>query len=115
MRSAGTRGCPRAPPAVRLVLHPAAGPHGAGLRPVGRITRIVADIKHRTLAAEPVPTALTCGALEENLGDKRAMADVLHAQGYRVGFVELPDVHNYVAWRDAFDPHLTGLLAEVWT
>jgi hypothetical protein len=23
-------------------------------------------------------------------------------------------VHNYVAWRDAFDPHLTGLLAEVW-
>ena len=42
------------------------------------------------------------------------MADALHAQGYRVGFVELPDVHNYVAWRDAFDPHLTGLLAEVW-
>jgi hypothetical protein len=28
--------------------------------------------------------------------------------------VELPDVHNYVAWRDAFDPHLTGLLVEVW-
>jgi enterochelin esterase family protein len=42
------------------------------------------------------------------------MADALHAQGYRVGLVELPDVHNYVAWRDAFHPHLTGLLAEVW-
>ena len=23
------------------------------------------------------------------------------------------DVHNYIAWRDAFDPHLTGLLAAV--
>ena len=42
------------------------------------------------------------------------MAEVLHRQGYRAGLAELPDVHNYVAWRDAFDPHLTGLLSEVW-
>jgi enterochelin esterase-like enzyme len=80
----------------------------------GRITRFVADTRRGTLAAEPVPATLTCGELEENLSNNRAMAEVLHAQRYRVGFVELPDVHNYVAWRDAFDPHLTGLLAEVW-
>jgi enterochelin esterase-like enzyme len=80
----------------------------------GRITRFVTDTKRRTLAAEPVPTTLTCGAIEENLANNREMADALHAQGYRTRLVELPDVHNYVAWRDAFDPHLTRLLAEVW-
>jgi enterochelin esterase-like enzyme len=79
-----------------------------------RITRFVGETRRGTLAAEPVPATLTCGELEENLANNRAMAEVLHAQGYRVGLVELPDVHNYVAWRDAFDPHLTGLLAEVW-
>ncbi len=79
-----------------------------------RITRFVAETRRGTLAAEPVPATLTCGELEENRANNRAMAEVLHARGYRVGFVELPDVHNYVAWRDAFDPHLTGLLAEVW-
>jgi enterochelin esterase family protein len=79
-----------------------------------RIARFVGETRRGTLAAEPVPATLTCGELEENLANNRAMAGVLHAQGYRVGLVELPDVHNYVAWRDAFDPHLTGLLAEVW-
>jgi enterochelin esterase-like enzyme len=79
-----------------------------------RITRFVAETRRGTIAAEPVPATLTCGELEQNLANNRAMAQVLHYQGYRVGFVELPDVHNYVAWRDAFDPHLTGLLAEVW-
>jgi enterochelin esterase-like enzyme len=89
-------------------------PQERGFARFGRITRFVADTKRRTLAAEPVPTTLTCGVLEENLGNNRSLADALHAQGYCVGFVELPDVHNYVAWRDAFDPHLTGLLTEVW-
>ena len=90
-------------------------PQERGFARFTRITRFVADTKRRTLAAEPVPTTMTCGTLEENLDNNWAMADALHAQGYRVGFVELPDVHNYVAWRDAFHPHLTGLLAEVWT
>jgi enterochelin esterase family protein len=79
-----------------------------------RITRFVGETRRGTLNAEPVPATLTCGALEENLANNRAMAEVLRGQGYRVGLAELPDVHNYVAWRDAFDPHLTGLLAEVW-
>jgi enterochelin esterase-like enzyme len=79
-----------------------------------RITRFVADTRRRTLRAEPVPVTLTCGELEENLGNNRDMAATLHEQGYRAGLVELPDVHNYVAWRDGFDPNLTGLLAELW-
>ncbi|HST67213.1 MAG TPA: alpha/beta hydrolase-fold protein [Mycobacteriales bacterium] len=89
-------------------------PQERGFGRYGRITRFVADTRRGTLKAEPVPATLTCGELEENLGNNRDMATTLHQQGYRVGFVELPDVHNYVAWRDAFDPHLTGLLVEVW-
>lgn len=79
-----------------------------------RITRFVADTRRRTVPAEPVPTTMTCGAIEENLGNNRQMAEILRAQRYPVDLVELPDVHNYVAWRDAFDPHLTRLLDRVW-
>jgi enterochelin esterase family protein len=89
-------------------------PQERGFGRYARITRFVADTRRGTLAAEPVPATLTCGELEENLSNNRDMARILLGQGYRVGFAELPDVHNYVAWRDAFDPHLTGLLAEVW-
>ncbi len=88
--------------------------HERGFARYGRITRFVADTRRGVLAAEPVPATLTCGELEENLSNNRDMAHTLDDQHYRVGFVELPDVHNYVAWRDAFDPHLTALLAEVW-
>lgn len=89
-------------------------PHERGFARYGRITRFVTETRRNVLAAEPVPATLTCGELEENRPNNRDMAQTMHDQGYRVGFVELPDVHNYVAWRDAFDPHLTGLLAEVW-
>jgi enterochelin esterase family protein len=52
--------------------------------------------------------------VEENLANNREMVRALRAQGYPAELFEVPDAHNYVAWRDAFDPHLTGLLAEVW-
>jgi len=60
-----------------------------------------------------VPIALTCGAIEENVDNNRLMAQGLRARGYPVTWHELPDMHNYTAWRDAFDPHLTRLLRQV--
>jgi len=57
---------------------------------------------------------LTCGALEENADDNRVMASALAAQGYSVSLHEGRDLHNFTAWRDAWHPHLTGLLREVW-
>jgi enterochelin esterase-like enzyme len=81
----------------------------------GRITRFVEATHSGVLASEGVPVTITCGELEHNLDNNRHMAQTLHHQQYPIGLVELPDVHNYVAWRDAFDPHLTALLAEVWT
>jgi enterochelin esterase family protein len=42
------------------------------------------------------------------------MAAVLSAQGYQVTLVENPDAHNYVGWRDTFDPALADLMRRVW-
>jgi enterochelin esterase family protein len=79
-----------------------------------RITRFVGEVgRHRSGA--PVPTTITCGLGEENLANNRDMAAVLRAQGYPVEFVEVPDAHNLVAWRDAWHPHLADLARKVWT
>jgi enterochelin esterase family protein len=42
------------------------------------------------------------------------MARTLDALGYDVALCEVADLHNYTGWRDAFDPHLTGLLRRLW-
>ena len=80
-----------------------------------RIIRYIAAVLR---GAQPdgraVPTVLTCGGVEENLHNNRLMATTLRRQGYPVVLHEVPDAHNYVAWRDAFDPHLADLLAKVW-
>jgi enterochelin esterase family protein len=81
----------------------------------GRIIRFVRAVERHPDYAMPVPVTLTVGAAEENAANNRAMATVLASQGYEVGLEEVPDMHNYTGWRDAFDPHLTRLLARVWT
>ena len=80
-----------------------------------RIVRFV-DKVHRAAGGTtpPVPTVLTCGAVEENLSNNREMAQALRAQGYAAKLFEVPDGHNYTAWRDAFDPYLTDLLRQIW-
>jgi enterochelin esterase family protein len=87
--------------------------HESGFVRYRRIVRFV----RATLRDEPartVPVAMTCGALEENVHDNRVMARALAAQGYAVALDEGRDLHNYTAWRDAWDPHLTRLLREAW-
>ena len=64
--------------------------------------------------ADPVPVVLTCGSAEENLQNNRLMTRALSAQGHPASLHEVPDLHNYTAWRDAFEPHLTSLLAQAW-
>jgi enterochelin esterase-like enzyme len=65
------------------------------------------------LPARRVPVVLTCGVVEENLANNRLMAQTLRAGGYPAALHEVPDAHNYTAWRDAFDPHLTRLLGQM--
>jgi enterochelin esterase-like enzyme len=81
-----------------------------------RYRRIVRFVRS-TLREQPrrtVPVALTCGALEENAANNRVMASALAAQGYPVTLHESRDLHNFTAWRDQWDPHLTRLLQEAW-
>ena len=80
-----------------------------------RIVRVVRRILRTTEHPDPVPVALTCGVAEENVFNNRVMARALAEQGYDARLDEVPDMHNYTAWRDALDPHLTRLLARMWT
>jgi enterochelin esterase-like enzyme len=79
-----------------------------------RIVRFVRETLLQTTHPDPVPVTLTCGSAEENVHNNRLMARALSIQGYAAEIHEVPDLHNYTAWRDAFDPHLTGLLARAW-
>ncbi|MDQ3734846.1 MAG: alpha/beta hydrolase-fold protein [Actinomycetota bacterium] len=80
-----------------------------------RLTRFVLATRRPASNPHPIPVVLTCGAAEENLGNNRQMTGALLAQGYPARMVEVPDAHNFVAWRDALDPALTNLLRSVWS
>ncbi len=66
-------------------------------------------------AAAPVPTALTCGVVEETLLASTAISSSLRRLGYPADLHRLRDAHNWVAWRDAFDPYLKELLLRCWS
>lgn len=78
-----------------------------------RVIGFVADVHAGRLPGKPVPAALTCGAIEENVHNNRLMTQVLQDHGYPAELHEVPDMHNYTAWRDAFDPYLTRLLRQM--
>jgi enterochelin esterase family protein len=88
--------------------------HESGFPRYKRIVRFVRATLRQLVHPDPVPVALTCGSAEENVHNNRLMARALSAQGYPTEFDEVPDMHNYTAWRDAFEPHLTDLLARAW-
>jgi len=75
-----------------------------------RITAFVAGVHAGRLPGRPLPVVLTCGAIEENVRNNRSMTRVLREHRYEATLHEVADVHNFTAWRDSFDPHLTDLL-----
>jgi enterochelin esterase family protein len=86
----------------------------SGFGRYARIIRFVRETVRGGQFAIPVPTTITVGRAEENAHNNREMARALAAQGYDVSLEEVADMHNYVGWRDAFDPHLTALLQRAW-
>ena len=78
----------------------------------------VTSFVRRVLAAGVAPSrpavGMTAGSAEENVHNNRVMAAQLSELGLEVSFAESPDAHNFTAWRDTFDPHLTALLQRVW-
>lgn len=79
-----------------------------------RVSRFVGELLTRDEWAHPIPVTMTCGTIEENLRNNRAVRDALERQGYDVQLNENRDGHNWVGWRDTFDPHLLELLQKVW-
>jgi enterochelin esterase-like enzyme len=88
--------------------------HESGFPRYARITRFVRGLLRADPHPGPVPVVMTCGREEENIHNNRVIATTLAAGGYPATLHELPDLHNYTGWRDAFDPHLTSLLASLW-
>jgi enterochelin esterase-like enzyme len=79
-----------------------------------RIVRFVRATLRKEAHPDPVPVVLTCGSAEENVHNNRLMARALSTQGYPAALHEVPDMHNYTAWRDGFEPHLRDLLVRAW-
>jgi len=79
-----------------------------------RISRRVQEIIDTREATRPLRIGLTCGALEENAANNRDMAAALRRAGHHVTHSEVADLHNYTAWRDSLDPHLTEVLRDLW-
>ena len=79
-----------------------------------RISRFVGTVLNAGPTPTPIPITLTCGAPEENLANNRAVAAALRRQGHPAALHVTRDAHNFVAWRDALDPHLVDLLARAW-
>jgi len=87
--------------------------HEGGFPRYRRIVRFVRALA-REAPQRTVPVTLTCGHLEENVDNNRAVARTLAVAGYPARLREVRDLHNYTAWRDALHPHLTDLLRAVW-
>lgn len=79
----------------------------SGFRAVTEFVRAVQEVE---AASRPVPTVITCGAVEENLANNELMAATLARLGYTVRTATVRDAHNYTAWRDALHPHLSDLV-----
>jgi enterochelin esterase-like enzyme len=80
-----------------------------------RISRFVGELLASEEWAHPIDLTLTCGTIEENLHNNRAVHEALLRHGYDSRLVVNRDGHNYTGWRDTFDPHLIDLLARLWT
>jgi enterochelin esterase family protein len=88
--------------------------HESGFPRYARVVRFVRGVLRTPTFADPVPVGMTCGAEEENVHNNRLMASALAAQGYDAQLAEVPELHNFTAWRDALHPHLTRWLARLW-
>lgn len=80
-----------------------------------RISRFMGSVLTADGWPHPIPITMTCGTAEENLANNHATRDALARQGYDVVLHENRDAHNWIGWRDAFDPYLLDMLAKAWS
>lgn len=90
-------------------------PQESGFEYFAEVTGFVRTVLDAVAAPSGPLVGMTCGTPEENVHNNRVMAARLAGLGLDVTFAETPDMHNFTAWRDAFDPTLTTLLQRSWT
>lgn len=88
--------------------------HESGFPRFRRISRFVGRVLAADDWSHPIPVTMSCGTIEENLANNRAVFEALRGQGYDARLVIFRDGHNWVGWRDTFDPHLIDLLRRTW-
>ena len=88
--------------------------HESGFPRFRRITRFVGRVLAASDWSHPIPITMSCGTIEENLANNRVVCEALRGQGYEASLVTFRDGHNWVGWRDTFDPHLIDLLRRTW-
>jgi enterochelin esterase family protein len=89
-------------------------PQESGFEYYAEVTGFVSEVLAATSAPSAPQIAMTAGTPEENVHNNRVMAAHLATLGLEVDFTETPDMHNFTAWRDTFDPCLIGLLQRTW-
>jgi enterochelin esterase-like enzyme len=97
--------------------HPTDDPQESGFRRYWRVVDRVTDVLEGGMRVPDVPllrVGMVCGTVEENLANNYRLAGALTDSGHAVTFAEFRDAHNFTAWRDALDPHLTAVLADLW-
>jgi enterochelin esterase-like enzyme len=77
-----------------------------------RVVRFVRGLD-ASLPDRKIPITATCGVIEENVDNNRLAIATLRERGYPAELHEVPDMHNYTAWRDGFQPYLTALIGQV--
>jgi enterochelin esterase-like enzyme len=82
---------------------------------IDRIEQFVDEALGASSWADPIPIAMTCGTVEQNLENNRECAAALVSQGYPAALHVVRDAHNWIAWRDAWFPHLIDLLGKAWS
>lgn len=93
---------------------PDTDPQESAYPPFERVSEAVRQLLVAGQASRPLVVGLTCGSHEENLANNQAMAAALDREGHDVELTEVPDLHNYTAWRDSLDPPLTRVLRIAW-
>lgn len=89
-------------------------PQESGFAYFSEITSFVQQVLTAQVPATFARVALICGRAEENIHCNRLVAERLASLGIGEELVEHRDLHNWVCWRDTFDPTLTALLQQVW-
>jgi enterochelin esterase family protein len=83
-----------------------------GFKYYRRVGDFLTELLEGEAVGEPADIVLTCGTVEFSRSNNIAVAEALERRGNRVHMQLLKDAHNWIAWRDAWAPHLVKLLGE---